>query len=159
MQSIPSRRRSLHLSCLAAVAVIATVSAQAQTTYTWDGGGDPDPDFSNPANWTGVTAPGDGNDVNLIFNGATGSVDPNNDVNNLKLHSLTFSLGAGAFVVEGNEFRVAGGGANPFTNTSGITQTINNDLRLLDTVLVFTTSGSMELGGGYIGKLRHYEVR
>ena len=148
MQSIPSSRRSLQLSCLAAVAVIATVSARAQTTFTWDGEGT-DNNFSTKENWVGDSNLPGGANVDLIFGAPltpNTRLTPNNDRANLRVHDLTFD-GAKAFVIGGNQFEMQGGATNPATNNTTLLQTVNNNLLLQNILDVNTASGDIALNG------------
>jgi fibronectin-binding autotransporter adhesin len=105
------------------VAALLCCSKLQAANRTWSGLG---ADFlwNDATNWNAAIASGD----NLTFAGTTRLNGPNNNIAGFTSGNLTFSAGAGAFVIGGNAFTIGSG--NTITNSSGNLQTINNTLTL-----------------------------
>lgn len=115
-------------------------------TRTWDGGGASD-DWSDSGNWDGA-APVAGDD--LVFAGTTRLTPNNNIAAATSFASITFSSGAGAFVIDGNSITLTGS----ITNNDADTQTLGISIAVAAVRTVALTSGSVTInsvvsGAGY----------
>ena len=124
---------------LAAATLVAASSSLAAGTDTWLG--NTATTWSTAANWTGAnTPPASGDD--LVFGGAgTSGLTLTDDLTSLGINSLTFNSGAGAFVIGGNAFSLAGN----ITNSSTALESLGNAITLTGATTVTTTAG-----GGYV---------
>lgn len=83
-------------------AVPGSAPTHAQFLRTWTGAGG-NQLFSNPANWSGNTAPVDGDSVH--FTGTGGAVPVTNDIAGLALNRIEFA-GSGTFTLSGNSLEL-----------------------------------------------------
>ena len=104
---------------------------------TWNGGSGSNNDWSSSNNWGGTGAPVAGD--SLTFGGSTRLTPNNNLTADTSLAGITFSAGAGAFILGGNRITLGGN----VTNSSTALQTINLAM-ILSGTRTFTTS----TGGG-----------
>ncbi len=145
------------IPCLAA-ALLAAVSSNAHAaTKTWVG--NTDANFATSANWTpsAVTA----NDT-LTFgaNGTAGTSLSNNLAFNTGLQGLTFSAGASAYTISGNQSTASLPAAGGWiTNSSSNLQTVNLNLfiasggnRFFDTGSAGINYGGTIMGSASVGK-------
>ncbi len=110
------------------------------TTRIWDGGGG-DNNWTTAANWDYDLVPVTGDD--LQFAGMA-RLAPNNDIAaDTSFGSITFSSGAGAFVLGGNRITLTGA----ITNNDDSTQTINLAMVIAATRTISCTSGAITVGG------------
>ena len=114
-------------------------SALHAATRTWNGGG-VDDKWSTAANWGG-TAPSAGD--SLEFGASAGNTSVNDLVADTSFASLTFNIGAPAFLVSGNRMTLAG---NVVNNDDSL-QTIHCDMVRAATRTIETTGGNLALGG------------
>jgi autotransporter-associated beta strand protein len=114
--------------------------APPATQPLWDGGG-ANNGWNTAANWAGDTVPAFPSA--LTFGGTT-RLAPSNNLSGITVTGLTFTNGAGSFVLGGNAFTLSG----DIVNQDDSLQTVNNDLTLAATQTVTSTgSGSITLGG------------
>jgi fibronectin-binding autotransporter adhesin len=120
-------------------------SQSAQAANTWDGGG-VDGNWSTLANWDDDLVPTF--PVALTFAGSTG-LTSTNDLSSLTVNGFTFSSGAGAFVIGGNDITLGGNVLNSSTNL----QTLNNNIATtaVRTFTMTTGGGNTALGGNISG--------
>jgi len=106
---------------------------------TWDGGG-ADFYWSTAGNWDG-SAPVAGD---TLFFGGTARVGTSNDLTtDTSFAGITFNIGAGAFVLDGNRLTLGG----ELINLDADTQTINLDLVLPDIRTMNATNGTLAING------------
>ncbi len=125
LQEIPEHLKRLGLSLLLMVVFVFNSSGQA--TRTWDGGGANDR-WNNATNWSGNTAPVNGDNVIIPagFNNITISRVPNISLNSLTVQSTGIIFTA---------------------NGTAQTITINN----INATSALTVSGSVTFGDGSVG--------
>lgn len=126
-------------------AVVDSTTAGLQiigtATPIWNGGSTSDNDWSDSANWNGVSVvAGD----TLIFSGANRLTNANDTASGTIYSNLVFAAGAGAFVLGGNPITVTGN----ITNNSSSPQTIALGLNFNSNLTFDGTSNSLILGGG-----------
>lgn len=124
------------------VLAAGTVTSSA-ADRTWNAGGDQS-SWSDAANWGG-TAPV-AND-SLFFGGSAGLTPNNNLAANTVFNGLTFSSGAGAFTLSGNQVNLGGGVTNSSATAQAISLTLglnsaNRDFVTVGDLTVATVSGS-----------------
>jgi fibronectin-binding autotransporter adhesin len=113
---------------------------------TWNGGSGSGNNWSDAANWTGVTI---GAGDSLVFDGTT-RVNNNNDTAPVTLYTnLTFNSGAGAFTLSGNPINLGGG----IVNNSANTQTIDLGLNYGAGRTLNGAAGPIFIGGGLTNTL------
>jgi autotransporter-associated beta strand protein len=122
------------LRWLALTVVLAGVPLHA-AVVTWTGGGTSN-NWSDAANWGG-TAPAAGDD--LVFAGTT-AVVTNNDVVGATYSRITFSAGAGNFVLGGNALTLSGGTTALRSDATSGTMTIDLPLTFSTTAPTITTA-------------------
>jgi fibronectin-binding autotransporter adhesin len=93
-------------------------------TFIWNGGG-ANANWSNGTNWNGGIAPTNNGTAAIVLAGTT-QLSPNVDTN-WDISSLTFSNGAGVFILGGGALNIRAGGV---TNGSANGQIINNAITL-----------------------------
>jgi autotransporter-associated beta strand protein len=93
-------------------------------TFIWNGGG-ADVNWSSGGNWSSGIAPANNGTAAIVLAG-TNHLSPNVDAA-WDISSLTFSNGAGAFVLGGGALNIRAGGV---TNNSPVAQTVNNAITL-----------------------------
>jgi autotransporter-associated beta strand protein len=128
------------------VAGVSPLSLQrAHAANIWDGGG-VDNNWNTAANWDNDTVPTSG--AALTFAGST-RLTPNNDLSSFTVAGFTFSSGAGAFTIGGNDITLTGS----ITNSSTSTQTVNLNMATtaVRTVTLTTGGGNVVLGGNISG--------
>ncbi len=126
---------------LAAISLIAALSSTFAVDKTWDGGGG-DNNWLTGLNWDANSAPSAGD--SLIFSGTTRLAPSNNFTASTQFNGLTFSSGAGTFVLAGNAINLGGN----ITNSSGVNQTVSLAMALLqDTTVDTGTAGTLALNG------------
>ncbi len=121
------------------------VQGQTYPTYTWDIDLFSSSNWSWVGNWAGFfVAPGNNFNAHFVFTG-TAQTNNTNDRTGGTAHSISFSNGAGAFVIGGNAITLTGG----ITNNSANLQTLNLPIGLsAGSHTVHTAStGSITLGG------------
>ncbi|MCE9588367.1 MAG: autotransporter-associated beta strand repeat-containing protein [Verrucomicrobia bacterium] len=131
VDSSHSRTFLRNLVVLISLFLLVIAPSASATTFTWDGNG-PNANWSatasggNQNNWTVKRSfPGNNSTNDYIFAG-TLNLNNTNDYTNLIATSITFTNGAGAFILNGNSITLAGG----ITNLSANLQTINLGLIL-----------------------------
>ena len=122
------------------LALCLSASSRA-AVFTWDGGGTTNDNWSTAANWVGDVVPPNNGSADIIFAGST-RLSPNADAN-WSVTSLSFSAGAGAFQLGGNQLTIGGGG---ISNNSSITQMINDPIVLGAGQTWNANSGALMLG-------------
>ncbi len=138
------RMRNGTFTVCALAAMLSGGAIAHGAAFTWNGGGTDD-NFSTAANWGG-SAPTSVNTDDLTFGGST-RLTPNVDVNNpWVVHSITFAAGAGAFTIGGNQLHFSGTGQG-LTNSSSVTQTFNNAIRITNGRTFSANSGDIEFNG------------
>ena len=120
---------------LLSAALFATSGMALAATDTWLG--KTDATWSTAANWTGANTPPISGD-DLVF-GAVGTQGSTltDDLASFGVNSLTFNSGAGAFVIGGNAFSLAGN----ITNNSTVLESLSNAITLTGATTVTTTTG------------------
>lgn len=116
------------LRALVLLCVLSIATSNQAVTYTWTGGGG-NVNWSTGGNWGG-TAPTSADTTDLIFAGTTNlgtlGTPLNQDIANpMRLNSITFNSGAGAFFLGGSPFRMQGA-SNTITQNSSSAQNIAN---------------------------------
>lgn len=135
--SVPSSCRTIVSASLIAGLLIAIRSAQAATS-TWSGSSDAI--WSSSGNWDALpAATGD----TLVFSGSSNLSNTNDFVTGIS--GLSFSSGAGAFILGGNAITIASGSS--ITNSSSSLQTINFNITNGGTTTVDAASGNITFGG------------
>ena len=123
----------------------ALVMAVHAADRTWDGGGS-DANWKTPANWDGdATYPSAGDA--LFFGGAAGLNNTNDLDAGTSIAGLTFSSGAGAFLLSGNAVTLGG----DLVNNDADTQTVALPLILDGPRTVNAASGALVLTDGVSG--------
>ncbi len=122
----------------------STLSKAQAATKTWDGGG-ADNNWTTAANWDLDTAPVAGD--SLVFAGTVRPTAVNNFAANTNFSGITFSAGAGAFVLSGNAVNIAGDITNSATNV----QTISLPLVLTAAQNVTGSGTSLVISGAISG--------
>ena len=154
-------RTTRHLLAAVAAAVAAALAtadraaAAGPAAVTWDGGGGAGTNWYNANNWVGDVQPVSGTTTAVTFAGTT-SLAPLQDIANpFVLNTLTFSPGAGAFVLGGNGLALGDGSAN---GTATLVQSasspiaVNNALTLNNSLtLAGIGTGTLTLGGAIGG--------
>lgn len=143
MKATPHLRTSRKLTLAGSIALLVTFPVTfIRAGQIWDGGGAPDNNWNTLANWDSNTLP---TSPGTLTFGGTGVTANNNLAATFTMTGLTFSAGAGAFTLTGNQVITSGTGA-PHTNNSAVEQTINLPLSLTNS---FTVGGgaSMTYGG------------
>ncbi len=137
--------KTLHLGvALGGLCVWAAATAVA-ADRTWDGGGS-DANWKTPANWDGdATYPSAGDA--LVFGGAAGLANTNDLDAGTSIAGLTFSSGAGAFLLSGNAVTLGG----DLVNNDADTQTVALPLILDGPRTVNAASGDLQLAGPVSG--------
>jgi autotransporter-associated beta strand protein len=109
-------------------------------TVTWSGGASV-ATWSNAANWGGVATAADDS---LCFGGSAGLSNANDFAAGTPFDGMTFTAGAGAFVLGGNAVDLGG----DITNNSASTQTVNLPLVLTGGSRAFNAaSGNLTIAG------------
>src|SRR6266542_4408831 len=126
------------LPILTAACLFTSLSLPAQT---WDGGGTND-NWTTVTNWIGDAAPLNNGTANIVF-ADTNRLTPNVDAA-WSINSLTFTNGAGGFVLSGSPLTIGAGG---ITNRSAFTQTISNALVMSAAQVWLTTNFGMFIRG------------
>ena len=117
LKGLRSFGQSRVIALAVASLIVFSVSARAATS-TWSGGaGDPNFDWSQAANWGGTVIPATGNTP--VFGGSVGLNNTNDQATGVT--GITFSAGAGAFVLSGNALTVTG---NILDSAAGVNETI-----------------------------------
>ena len=132
---------------LAAATLVAASTAFAAGTDTW--AGNTSATWSTAANWTGANTPPISGD-DLVFGAAgTSGLTLTDDLASLGINSLTFNSGAGAFVIGGNAFSLAGN----ITDNSTALESLGNAITLTGATTVTTTAGggNVTLSGALSG--------
>ena len=123
--------------------LLATAATAANRT--WDGGGS-DANWKTSANWDGdATYPSAGDA--LVFGGAAGLANTNDLDAGTSIAGLTFSSGAGAFLLSGNAVTLGG----DLVNNDADTQTVALPLILDGPRTVNAASGDLQLAGPVSG--------
>lgn len=110
-------------------------------TFVWNGGG-ADANWSTPANWSGGLTPANNGTAAIVLAG-TNQLSANVDTA-WDISSLTFSNGAGAFILGGSALNVRAGG---ITNNSASGQIINNAITLATNQTWNATSNTLAFNG------------
>lgn len=120
-------------------------STSVQAANIWDGGG-VDGNWSTAANWDNDLVPTF--PVALTFAGTTG-LTSNNDLSSLTVNGFTFSSGAGAFTIGGNNITLGGNVLNSSTSL----QTLNTNIATtaVRTFTMTTGGGNIAVGGNISG--------
>lgn len=87
-----------------------TNTAAFAATKTWDGGGS-DNNFNTGANWSGDTAPSNGDDLvfDTDFSSTYSDFELTNDLSSASFASITFQgAGSNSFTIDGNAFTLTG---------------------------------------------------
>jgi len=118
------------------VATIITQFSMGGITFaaakTWDGSAG-DGLFSTGANWSGNTAPVDGDSIIFPVAGLVSDVTLNNDIVGLSLVGITFSgvMADGSYIINGNSFDIQGAIDDATTGTNdGYYPRFNNDMNM-----------------------------
>lgn len=102
--------------------IIGSIDLCQAATFIWSGGG-ADANWSTPSNWAGGVPPTNNGTAAIVLAG-TNNLSPKVDTA-WSISSLTFSNGAGPFVLGGNTLTISSGGV---TNNSANGQIINSAL-------------------------------
>lgn len=130
-----------NLSGTGSATLTISVLNAASTTCTWTGGG-ANALWQTGANWTTVPLAGD----SLVFAGASQLSNTNDYAAGTQFSAISFSSGAGAFVLNGNSFSLSGA----MQQSSANLQTINCPINLTNTggsVTHTIGSGGLTLNG------------
>jgi len=125
---------------------VAGFSSQVQADNAWDGGGSAVGglwNWTDAINWASDTAPTLTSP--LVFAGIAGLTSNNDETALSSIGGVTFSSGAGAFVISGNAITLA----DDITNNGTSLQTINLAMATtaVRTVTTATGGGNVTLGG------------
>src|SRR5688572_12458661 len=134
-------QRSGIVLAAAVAAGLAWLQPAQAVDVTWTGGSAVDDNWTSADNWGGAAPLA--NDA-LIFDGGL-RLTPNNDFAPLtQFNGLTFSAGAGAFTLGGNQISLLG----PITNNATNVQTVNLAIDLAaDTTANVAAGGTLNLNG------------
>src|SRR5262249_33965154 len=108
--------------------------------------------WSNALNWVGLAPPGNGDDV--VFLGVTRTTNTN-DIANLTLNSITFSLAG--FTINGNAITLASGGGGisadalvlgATTINTGLVLPANTPVSIVNGISTLTLAGNVSGAGG-----------
>jgi hypothetical protein len=137
-------RRAMAVATACQLACLSSVLAQ--TSFTWDGGDGSSPLWSTAANWNPDGAPADNFNADFLFGGTVNLGPLTNDLATGTISNLTFSAGAGSFLLTGNTFTNRGN----IANASGVAQTLNAGMVLAVNAPFGTNTHFIDVGTGSI---------
>jgi len=108
---------------------------------TWNGGSATGNNWSDVANWTGVTI---GSRDSLVFNGVARLNNTNDTAAGTTYSNITFNSGSGAFTLNGNTIQLGGNISNNSVNA----QTILLGVTFRSNSTLNAVSGPLIIGGG-----------
>jgi len=140
MKSIRLLISALMLSVSSLLMFVAPHAFAAPITWTGTAG---DHKFSTGTNWSGNVAPTTGD--SLIFDNTSATdLTPSNDMVGASFAGITFQgSGSTAFAVAGTAFTLTGN----ITNTTALSQSIDNDITVSGTRTIATGTGAIMLSG------------
>jgi len=126
---------------IVSTSMVLTVLSTLPGSLDWNGGSPVDSDWSDPANWSGVSI---ATNRLLFFGGTSRLLNTNDTAAGTVCSNLVFNAGAGAFTLTGNPLALAGS----LTNDSANPQTLTLGLLFSNSLVCDGAGAPLIIGGG-----------